>query len=79
MKSKEEIKLEKRWKNEERIPKMLQEIEWELDSLQVLSNDEFMSPKLFRMALKENENLSKRWQTLQARKFKIERLAWKLL
>jgi Zn-dependent M16 (insulinase) family peptidase len=75
----EQNKLEKRWKNEERIPQMLQEIEWEMDNLKALSNGEFMSPQLFRLALKENENLSNRWKTLQDRKFKIERLAWRLL
>ena len=75
----EQNKLEKRWKNEERIPQMLQKIEWEMDNLKALSNGEFMSPQLFRLALKENENLSKRCHTLQQRKFKIERLTWKLL
>jgi len=61
----------------ERVKQLLSIIEWQITELQVLPNDELMSAKLFRLALQENENLNKRFNTLVKRKEQIVRFAWK--
>ena len=61
----------------ERARKILSAIKWRIIELQILPNNEMMSNKLFRFALKESEDLNLKFETLQKRKFKIERFIWK--
>ena len=61
-----------------RINRLIQITKNQIIDLKILSNGELMSNKLFRLALKENSNLSKRLNDLEERKFKLQRLFWKL-
>jgi hypothetical protein len=61
----------------QRARKILSSIEWQITELQILPNNEIMSNKLFRMALKESEDLKKRFDIFNKRKHQIERFIWK--
>jgi len=58
----------------EKARKLLRAIEFQVFELQLLPNGEAMSNNLFRLALKENENLKGRLEELQKRKFNIKRV-----
>lgn len=68
---------EKRLK-QERINRLVRIIKDQIIDLRLLGNGELMSNKLFRLALKENSNLSQRLNDLEERKFKLERLFWRI-
>ena len=61
-----------------RINRLIKITKNQIINLKILSNGELMEDKAFRLALKENSNLSQRLDNLEERKFKLERLFWKL-
>lgn len=47
-----------------------------LDELHLLSNNEFMTNKVFRMILKSNESMNKRYTILAQRKEQLQRVVY---
>lgn len=63
--------------NHDKINKLIRAIEWEITEMHILFNDTIMSNKMFRLMLRENKNILKRFNQLEDRKFKLNRLHWK--
>lgn len=58
--------------------KILSMIRNRIVDLQVLKGDILMTNKCFRMVLKEHSSIREEFETLESRKFKIERRLWKV-
>ncbi len=68
-----------KWQQKEQIKKLIGNINWRITTLQTLKGGTLiMNNKVFRFMMKEHPELRKEFDILQERKFKLERLLWKL-
>lgn len=64
-------------KRAERGRKLIQTIKHQMEMMQCICHTGFMMDNAsFRMMLKNNDHIQKRWDQLQSRKFKLERFVW---
>jgi len=63
-------------KKAEKARRLLRKIEWRLQELRFLPNNEEMEPKIFSMILQTNEDMRSRNEILELRKEKIKRIIW---
>ena len=67
-----------KWQQKEQIQRLIRKINWRIITLQTLKGGFIMTNKVFRLMLDEHTQLRDEWDILQGRKFKLERLLWKL-
>ena len=68
-----------KWQQKEQIKKLIGNINWRITTLQTLKGGTLiMTNKVFRFMMKEHPELREEFDILQERKFKLERLLWKL-